>query len=99
VTRRRRVEQALDPCRPPGNLASAQIVVLVRQMVTALHDGEIEAKARVMLRKTIGRLGWYAAVRGPERKQLIDRYILRHWHLMSESSRVALFARQQPATG
>jgi len=51
-------------------------------MVTALHDKEIEAKARAMLRETIERSGWYPALRGKERRELIERDVERHWHLM-----------------
>ncbi|WP_414474310.1 hypothetical protein [Microvirga sp. M2] len=51
-------------------------------MVTALHDKEIEAKARAMMRETIGRSGWYPALSGKARRELIERDVERHWHLM-----------------
>jgi hypothetical protein len=62
----------------------------MRQMVTALHDREIEAQARAMLRETIERSGWYPAVRGPERRELIERDVERHWHLMMNDARKRL---------
>jgi hypothetical protein len=65
-------------------------VILKGQMVTALHDKEIEAKARVMLRETIERSGWYPAVGARERQQLIDRDVEQHWHLMIDNARKVL---------
>ena len=65
-------------------------MILKGQMVTALHDKEIEARARAMLRETIERSGWYPAMRGPERKQLIERDVERHWHLMMAEARKCL---------
>ncbi|ANY77195.1 hypothetical protein BB934_02340 [Microvirga ossetica] len=59
-------------------------------MVTALHDKEIEAKARSMLRETIERSGWYPALHGPKRKQLIERDVEQHWHLMTTDARKCL---------
>jgi hypothetical protein len=46
-----------------------------------------------MLRETIERSGWYLAVPGPERKQLIERDVERHWHLMMDDARKALERR------
>jgi hypothetical protein len=68
-------------------------MILMRQMVTALRDREIEAKARAMLRETIERSGWYPAVRVNERRELIERDVERHWHLMMDDARKALEQR------
>jgi hypothetical protein len=65
-------------------------VILKGQMVTALHDKEIEATARAMLRETIERSGWYPALDGPKRKQLIERDVEQHWHLMMTDARQRL---------
>jgi hypothetical protein len=65
-------------------------VILKGQMVTALHDKEIKAKARSMLRETIERSGWYPALHGPKRKQLIERDVEQHWHLMMTDARKRL---------
>ncbi|WP_160195410.1 hypothetical protein [Microvirga sp. BSC39] len=46
-----------------------------------------------MLRETIERSGWYPAVRGPERRQLIERDVEQHWHLMIAEARKALEQR------
>ena len=59
-------------------------------MVTALHDKEIEAKARSMLRETIERSGSYPALHGPKHKQLIERDVEQHWHLMTTDARKRL---------
>jgi hypothetical protein len=65
-------------------------VILKAQMVTAPHDKEIEARARTLMRETIKRSGWYPAVRGPERRQPIERDVEQHWHLMIADARKAL---------
>jgi hypothetical protein len=76
-------------------------VILKGQMVTALHDKEIEATARAMLRETIERSGWYPALRGiggvaeqasgrAKRKQFIERDVEQHWHLMMADARKRL---------
>ena len=67
--------------RTRRSLTSGQIVILTGQMVTALH-AQVEARARAMLRETIERSGWYPAVSGKERQQLIERNVERHWPLM-----------------
>jgi hypothetical protein len=50
-------------------------------------DDELEAIARAILRDTIERSGWYPALRGEERRRLIDRDVERHWPLMMEEVR------------
>jgi hypothetical protein len=50
-------------------------------------DQELEAMARAILRDTIERSGWYPALRGEERRRLIDRDVDRHWPLMLEEAR------------
>jgi hypothetical protein len=50
-------------------------------------DQELEAMARVILRETIERSGWYPALRAEERRRLIDRDVERHWPLMVEEAR------------
>jgi hypothetical protein len=65
----------------------------MRQMVTALHDRQIEAKARAMLRETIERSGWYPALRGNERRELIERDVEQHCRLVMEDARKALEQR------
>jgi hypothetical protein len=79
-----------DSGRARGGLTSVQIVILKGQMVTALHDKEIKAKACSMLRETIERSGWYPALHGPKRKQLIERDVEQHWHLMMTDARKRL---------
>lgn len=69
---------------------SAPIVILKGQAVTALHDKEIEARARAMLRETIERSGWYPSLPGDERRRLIERDVERNWHLMIADARKAL---------
>ncbi|WP_154661341.1 hypothetical protein [Microvirga lotononidis] len=59
-------------------------------MVTALHDKEIEVRARAMLRETLERSGWYPALRGPERRQLIERDVEWHRHLMMDDAKQSL---------
>jgi hypothetical protein len=71
-------------------------VILKGQTVTALHDKEIEARARAMLRETIERSGWYPTLRGEERKRLIERDVERHWHLMTAEARKALQRGAKP---
>jgi hypothetical protein len=65
-------------------------VILKGQMVTALHDKEIEARARAMLREAIQRSGWYPALQEKERQQLIERDVERHWYLMMDDARKCL---------
>lgn len=50
-------------------------------------DEELEAMARAILRDTIERSGWYPALRGEERRRLIERDVERHWPLMLEEAR------------
>lgn len=50
-------------------------------------DQELEAMARAILRDTIERSGWYPALRGEERRRLIDRDVDRHWPLMVNEAR------------
>jgi hypothetical protein len=56
-------------------------------MVTTLHDEEIEAEARAMMRETIERSGWYPTLRKKERELLIEQDVDRHWHLMLSEAR------------
>ncbi|QRM35842.1 hypothetical protein [Microvirga sp. VF16] len=65
-------------------------------MVTALHDEEIEAKARVMMRETIERSGWYPTLRREDRELLIAQDVDRHWQLMIAEARKMLEQRQRP---
>ena len=50
-------------------------------------DEDLEAMARAILRETIERSGWYPALRGEERRRLIERDVERHWPLMIEEAR------------
>jgi hypothetical protein len=50
-------------------------------------DEDLEAMARAILRDTIERSGWYPALRGEERRRLIDRDVEQHWPLMVEAAR------------
>jgi hypothetical protein len=65
-------------------------------VVTALHDEEIEAKARAMMRDTIERSGWYPTLRKKDRELLIQQDVDRHWHLMIDEVRKTLEQRQRP---
>jgi len=51
-------------------------------MATALHDEEIEAEARAILREAIWRSGWYPALSEEERQDAIERDVELHWPLM-----------------
>jgi hypothetical protein len=70
-------------------------VILKGQMVAALHDKEIEDKARAMLRETIHRSGWYPALPETERQQFIERDVERHWHLMVSKATECLEQRRK----
>jgi hypothetical protein len=65
-------------------------VILEGQPVAPLHDEEIEAMARAMLRETIQRSGWYPTLREKERQMLIERDVEHHWYLMTADARRAL---------
>ena len=51
--------------------------------------------ARAMLRETIDRLGWYSALHRKERRELIERDVKRHWHLMRDDARRGLEQRRE----
>jgi hypothetical protein len=44
----------------------------------------------LLMQRAAERSGWYPALDGPKRKQLIERDVEQHWHLMMTDARKRL---------